>query len=166
MPALTSEEILVVAKAVQASRADSGDCPKCLVGLVEQWGGTVPPPRPKTGGTVPPPKPKATPPAHSEPTVPTDETDPEVVPPETDAPVAMGPDVAPELSEAEEDQLSELKQKANQELSSGNFAIAVELFTKILLKAPSPLVYAKRAETFVKQKKTQPRFETATPPSR
>jgi suppressor of tumorigenicity protein 13 len=36
---------------------------------------------------------------------------------------------------------------------SGDWAAAVAKFTEVLMKAPSPLVYAKRADAYVKLKK-------------
>lgn len=134
---LSESDIAAVRKACDAARA--GDAPECLKDLIRECGGKVPEKKKQPDPT----------PSESEPT----ETDPEVVPPETDAPVAMGSDVAPELSEAEMDEVMELKSKAAEELSNQNYAEAINLFTQVLQKAPSPLVYAKRADAFVRQKK-------------
>jgi hypothetical protein len=57
----------------------------------------------------------------------------------------MGPAEAPELSEADEDAVMALKQAAADAASSGDYPLAIETFTQVLMKAPSPLVYAKRA---------------------
>jgi suppressor of tumorigenicity protein 13 len=65
----------------------------------------------------------------------------------------MGPDVAPDLSEAELDSVMELKQKAQELEASGDHQGAVDVFTQVILKAPSPLVYAKRANAFVQMRK-------------
>ena len=65
----------------------------------------------------------------------------------------MGPDNPPELSDAECDKLSELKMNASEAASNGDHAKAVELFTGALQLAPSALVYAKRADAFLKMRK-------------
>jgi len=86
--------------------------------------------------------------AHAEPAAapePEEDADPEVVKAETDAPQPMGPDYAPELSEADEDAVMALKQAAADAASSGAWPLAIETLTQVLMKAPSPLVYAKRA---------------------
>ena len=48
------------------------------------------------------------------------------------------------------DKVMELKQAAAECASSGDWAAAVAKFTEVLMKAPSPLVYAKRADCYVK----------------
>ena len=140
-PSLTPDELAAVAKACDAARADPASCPAPLRALVEAWGGAVPTPR---AAPAPEDEPGAAPDAPD---------DPEVVPPESDAPQPMGPDVPPEISEAEAEQMTELKIAAADALASGALEDAVDKFTRVIQKLPSPLVYAKRADAFVRMRK-------------
>ena len=65
----------------------------------------------------------------------------------------MGPDSAGDLSDADMDKAGELKMAASEHLSTGEYAKAIEAFTGALKLTPSPLVYAKRADAFLKMKK-------------
>ena len=131
MPSLTADDIAAVRRACDAARANSADAPSCLLQLVKEWGGSVPE-------------------AASDPSGP---ADPEVVAPETDAPVAMGPKVTPELSEQEMDEVMATKQKAADAFADGKFQDAIAAYTEVIVKMPSALVYAKRAEAFVQLRK-------------
>lgn len=55
-----------------------------------------------------------------------------------------------ELSEADEDACAEAKSKASNAFNTGDYAVAVDEYTKAILIAPSPLTYAKRAEVLIK----------------
>jgi suppressor of tumorigenicity protein 13 len=140
MPSLSAEDIAAVRRACDAARANSADAPACLLELVKDWGGSVPPARAE------PPFPDA----EEDPSGP---ADPEVVAPEADAPVAMGPEVAPELSEREMDEVMETKQKAADAFADGRFEDAIDAYTVVIQSMPSALVYAKRAEAFVRLRK-------------
>ena len=129
MPSLSADDIAAVRRVCDAARANSADAPACLLELVKEWGGSVPP-------------------AEAEPDVASDPSgpaDPEVVAPEADAPVAMGPEVAPELSEQEMDEVMATKQKAADAFADGQFQDAIASYTQVIAKAPSALTYAKRA---------------------
>ena len=82
-----------------------------------------------------------------------DEPDPELMTPDTDPPAEMGPDAAGELSDADHEKVAGMKSAAAESLSNGEYAKAVEAFTAVLKLSPSPLVYAKRADAFLKLKK-------------
>jgi tetratricopeptide (TPR) repeat protein len=138
MPSLSAEDIAAVRRACDAARANSADAPACLLELVMDWGGSVPPAEPPF------------PDAEEDPSGP---ADPEVVAPEADAPVAMGPEVAPELSEKEMDEVMETKQKAADAFADGRFEDAIDAYTVVIQSMPSALVYAKRAEAFVRLRK-------------
>jgi len=122
------------------------------VELVKDWGGSVPKPEARPEAQA---QPKPDPVTSADLPEETFPADPEVVPPETDAPVAMGPDVAPELSEAETEAVLATKSKAAECFSQGKFEDAVAVYTEVLQKMPSALTYAKRAEAFVKLKKNK-----------
>ena len=55
-----------------------------------------------------------------------------------------------ELSEADEDACAEAKSKASNAFNTGDYAVALDEYTKAILIAPSPLTYAKRAEVLIK----------------
>ena len=82
-----------------------------------------------------------------------EDPDPDLMTPDTDPPAEMGPASAGDLSDADMEKVSELKMAASEALSSGEFAAAVEKFTSVIKLQPSPLVYAKRADAFLKLKK-------------
>merc|ERR1719231_311980 len=65
----------------------------------------------------------------------------------------MAPDEVPDLDDADMDKAGELKMAASEAASNGDFAKAIEAFTGALKLTPSPLVYAKRADAFLKLKK-------------
>merc|ERR1719231_2062030 len=65
----------------------------------------------------------------------------------------MAPDEVPDLDDADMDKAGELKMAASEAASNGDFSKAVEHFTAVLQLTPSPLVYAKRADAFLKLKK-------------
>ena len=140
MPSLSADDIAAVRRACDAARADSADAPACLLELVKDWGGSVPPA--KVAEFVR---------ADEDPSGP--EEDPEVVAPESDAPVAMGPEVAPELSEQEMDAVMATKQKAADAFADGRFEDAIDAYTDVIRATPGALVYAKRAEAFVRLRK-------------
>ena len=73
--------------------------------------------------------------------------------PDTDPPQEMGPAEGGELSDADMDKVGELKGEAAEAASNGDHAKAVAAFTKVIKLAPSPLVYAKRADSYLKMKK-------------
>ena len=140
MPSLSPDDIAAVRRACDAARADSADAPACLLELVKDWGGSVPPAKMAESER-----------ADEDPSGP--EEDPEVVPPESDAPVAMGPKVAPELSEQEMDAVMATKQKAADAFADGRFEDAIDAYTDVIRAMPGALVYAKRAEAFVRLRK-------------
>ena len=140
MPSLSPDDIAAVRRACDAARADSADAPACLLELVKDWGGSVPPAKMAESER-----------ADEDPSGP--EEDPEVVPPESDAPVAMGPKVAPELSEQEMDAVMATKQKAADAFADGRFEDAIDAYTDVIRATPGALVYAKRAEAFVRLRK-------------
>jgi len=72
---------------------------------------------------------------------------------DTDAPAAMGPEEAPELSDADYEKVAELKSAAAEAASNGDHAKAIETLTAVLQLTPSPLLYAKRADSFLKMKR-------------
>ena len=94
---------------------------------------------------------------------PPEEEDKDLMTPDADAPVEMGPDSAPELSDADQDKVGEKKMAAAEAASNGEYAKAIEAFTAAVLLAPSPLTYAKRAECFLKLKKPNA-VRTGPPP--
>ena len=67
-----------------------------------------------------------------------------------DSAPAMGKESLNELSEADEDACAEAKSKASNAFNTGDYAVAVDEYTKAILIAPSPLTYAKRAEVLIK----------------
>jgi len=73
--------------------------------------------------------------------------------PDKDPPAENGPAEAGELSEAQIEQIGELKMAASEAASNGEHAKAIEKFTAVIKLQPSPLVYAKRADAFLKLKK-------------
>ena len=129
MPSLSADDIAAVRRACDAARADSADAPACLLELVKDWGGSVPPAKTAEFER-----------ADEDPSGP--EEDPEVVAPESDAPVAMGPEVAPELSEQEMDAVMATKQKAADAFADGRFEDAIDAYTDVirclLYTSPSP----------------------------
>ena len=145
MPELSAEETSALRRACGAIR-DGAECPDFFKEFLKELGVTS---LPKASSKPAPEQPK---PADDDSDF-EDDPDPDVVKPESDAPVAMGPDVPPDLSEAELDSVMELKQKAQELEASGDHQGAVDVFTQVILKAPSPLVYAKRANAFVQMRK-------------
>ena len=93
--------------------------------------------------------------AHSAPEEPDEpeEADPDLMAPDNDPPQEMGPENPGEPSEADIDKSTELKMAAAEAASNGDHAKAIESFTAALKLMPSPLLYAKRAECFLKLKK-------------
>ena len=149
MPELSAEETSALRRACGAIR-DGADCPDFFKEFLKELGVTsLPKASSKASSKPAPEQPK---PADDDSDF-EDDPDPDVVKPESDAPVAMGPDVPPDLSEAELDSVMELKQKAQELEASGDHQGAVDVFTQVILKAPSPLVYAKRANAFVQMRK-------------
>ena len=149
MPELSAEETSALRRACGAIR-DGAECPDFFKEFLKELGVTsLPKASSKASSKPAPEQPK---PADDDSDF-EDDPDPDVVKPESDAPVAMGPDVAPDLSEAELDSVMELKQKAQELEASGDHQGAVDVFTQVILKAPSPLVYAKRANAFVQMRK-------------
>jgi len=70
-----------------------------------------------------------------------------------DAAPAMGKESSSngdELSEADEDACANAKSKASNAFNTGDYALAVDEYTKAILISPSPLTYAKRAEALIK----------------
>ena len=72
-----------------------------------------------------------------------------------DAAPAMGKesssnDEAAALSKADEDACAKAKSKASNAFNTGDYALAVDEYTKAILISPSPLTYAKRAEALIK----------------
>ena len=84
---------------------------------------------------------------------PPEDPDPDLMTPDTDPPQEMGPAEGGELSDADMDKVGELKGEAAEAASNGDHAKAVAAFTKVIKLAPSPLVYAKRADSYLKMKK-------------
>lgn len=65
----------------------------------------------------------------------------------------MGPPGEVELSELDHDRLVDLKSAAGALASEGRHADAVESFTRAIKLSPSALLYAKRADCYLKLKK-------------
>ena len=82
-----------------------------------------------------------------------EEEDKELMPADDETPAPMGPDEAPELSDAEMDKAGELKMAASEAAGNGDYAKAVKAYSEVVFLTPSPLVYAKRADAFLKLKK-------------
>ena len=134
MPSLSADDIAAVRRACDAARADSADAPACLLELVKDWGGSVPPAKVADEGGRRPLRPRG---------------GPRVVAPGSDAPVAMGPEVAPELSEQEMDAVMATKQKA-----ADAFADRSKMrSTRTRMSAALAALVAKRAEAFVRLRK-------------
>jgi len=79
--------------------------------------------------------------------------DPDLMPPDSDPPAEMGSAAGRDLSEDELEQLSNHKMGASEAAANGDFSKAVAGFTAALKLMPSPLLYAKRADAFLKLKK-------------
>ena len=126
MPSLSADDIAAVRRACDAARADSADAPACLLELVKDWGGSVPPAKMAEFER-----------ADEDPSGP--EEDPEVVPPESD--------------EQEVDAVMATKQKAADAFADGRFEDAIDAYTDVIRAMPGALVYAKRAEAFVRLRK-------------
>merc|ERR1740124_381254 len=79
-----------------------------------------------------------------------EEEDPDLMAPDNDPPQEMGADNPGEPSDADMEKATELKMAAAEAASNGDHAKAVESFTGALKLMPSPLLYAKRAEAYLK----------------
>merc|ERR1740124_1011669 len=79
-----------------------------------------------------------------------EEEDPDLMAPDNDPPQEMGADNPGEPSDADMEKATELKMAATEAASNGDHAKAVESFTGALKLKPSPLLYAKRAEAYLK----------------
>ena len=152
MPELSPEENAALRRACSAIR-DGADVPDHFKDFLKELGVTSFPKPSSNGSAKPPPASDPEPAPMDDDSDFEDDPDPEVVKPESDAPAPMGPDVAPELAESELDAVMDLKQKAQDLEASGDHQGAVDAFTEVILKAPSPLVYAKRANAFVQMRK-------------
>lgn len=75
------------------------------------------------------------------------------MPPESVAPPAMGPSPDHEATEAEMDAAMAAKAKAQEALEAGDHAGAVTHLTTALAAMPSALMYARRAEALLKERR-------------
>jgi len=86
---------------------------------------------------------------------PPEEKDPDLMVPDTDPPQEMG-DANAQVSESMMDEAQEAKNGAQEALSNGNYSEAVQQFTIAIKKNPaSSLIYANRANCYLKLKKAQ-----------
>ena len=152
---LDPEQIAVLRKAVSAMRDAPDSVPDFFRDFLIEWGATIPA---ASSSSSKPSKASAAAAAREDKDeddalLDDDDADPEVVAPESDPAQPMGPPVAPDLTEAETDALMDVKAAAAEALANGDLDAAIAKFTEVLMKAPSPLVYAKRADAYVKQRK-------------
>jgi len=82
-----------------------------------------------------------------------EEEDPELMAPDSDPPAEVGVAAGGEVSDADMDKAGEMKMAAAEAASGGDYAKAVECYTSVLKLMPSPLVFAKRGDCFLKLKK-------------
>lgn len=75
-----------------------------------------------------------------------------LVEPDTDASQEMGDDNK-EATEEEMDQVNDMRIKAAKAFSDGEFEDAINFYTEAILITPSPLLYAKRGQAFLKLNK-------------